>query len=115
MVEDNTTQRENILPNERAKALNLKSNLNSSLLEVELLTGRTHQIRGHLASIGHPLLGDVKYGGRRHDNSLYQALYSYKVIFCFDKNSPLARLNNLEFEIDKEKIWFVKQSDFETK
>ncbi len=57
-----------------------------SLLEVELLTGRTHQIRAHLASIGHPLLGDGKYGTNQQ-NKRYgvnkQALYSYSLSFDF--------------------------------
>lgn len=57
-----------------------------SLLEVELLTGRTHQIRAHMAYIGHPLLGDGKYGVNRI-NVKYgfkmQALYSYKLKFDF--------------------------------
>ena len=51
-----------------------------ALLEVELFTGRTHQIRAHLASIGHPLLGDGKYGINKEDRKMgykYQVLYSY--------------------------------------
>ena len=40
----------------------LISGLKYSLLELELITGKTHQIRSHLASIGHPVLGDPKYG-----------------------------------------------------
>ena len=51
-----------------------------SLVEVELLTGRTHQIRAHFAFIGHPLLGDGKYGTNELNKGTgfkYQALYSF--------------------------------------
>lgn len=66
----------------------LASNGKYTLLEVELITGKTHQIRAHLASIGHPLIGDYKYGRRELNNRLraefgleYQLLHAYRMIF----------------------------------
>ena len=57
-------------------------------LEVELITGKTHQIRAHLSSKGHPLLGDEKYGDRKWNNQFveyklpkWQLLHSYRVEF----------------------------------
>ncbi len=83
-----------------------------SLLEVNLLTGRTHQIRAHLAHIGHPLLGDGKYGVNREDKKLgykYQALCSYKLTFSFSSDADvLEYLNGKTFTVDD--IWF--RNDF---
>ncbi len=70
-----------------------------SLVEIELLTGRTHQIRAHLASIGHPLLNDGKYGSNH--GRYKQALYSYKLRFSFTTDSGiLDYLNGKTFEIN---------------
>ena len=84
----------------------------SALLEVELLTGRTHQIRAHMAHIGHPLLGDGKYGVNKDDRRegyRYQALYSYKIRFCFSgEETALESLNGKEFSIPKDEIYFTK-------
>ena len=80
----------------------LKSKGGLSLVEVELLTGRTHQIRAHFAYIGHPLAGDTKYGTNEMNKNLpykYQALYSYKIKFDFEKPSPLNYLKNKEFTV----------------
>ncbi len=62
-----------------------------SLLEIELLTGRTHQIRAQFASIGHPLLGDGKYAVNKADRAMgyaYQALCSYSLRFFPGKECP---------------------------
>ena len=82
-----------------------------SLVECDLITGRTHQIRAQFAAAGHPLLGDGKYGSER-DNRRYgrhgQALYSYKLIFRFTTDAgPLEALNGRTFQV--EDVEFVKE------
>lgn len=82
---------------------------NNSLCEVELVTGRTHQIRAYLSHIGLPILGDSKYGisgingGRKFP---YQALCAYKLRFEFEGNGDLNYLKGREFELTD--IWFLK-------
>ena len=92
----------------RTKYTVLKSNDHYSLLEVELLTGRTHQIRAHLASIGHPLLGDGKYGKNEQNKKCglkQQCLCSYRLQFDFTTNAgALSYLNGKSFEIKD--VWF---------
>ncbi len=83
-----------------------------SLLEVELLTGRTHQIRAHLAHIGHPLRGDGKYGINRTDRAegyKYQALWSYRLRFHdAEEKNLLSYLDGKEFSVPYDKIYFLK-------
>ncbi len=93
----------------------LKEKNGLSLLEVELITGKTHQIRAHLSSIGHPLLGDGKYGVNRDDRKAgysYQALYAYKLKMSFEKSgSEFDYLSGQSFTVDNSKIYFLKEFD----
>ena len=81
--------------------ITLASRNGLSLVECELITGRTHQIRAQFAHAGHPLLGDGKYGklDKRYDRN-YQALYSYKLTFCFTTDAgALEYLNGKSFQV----------------
>ena len=87
----------------------LASHQGLSLVECELVTGRTHQIRAQFAHAGHPLLGDGKYGklDKRFDRT-YQALYSYKLTFRFTTDAgALAYLNGKSFQVQK--VDFVEE------
>ena len=73
-----------------------------SVLDVELVTGRTHQIRAHLAHTGHPVIGDPKYcpeKTNRYFGKKYQLLRAYKVIFHI-ADGALAPLDGVKIEYD---------------
>lgn len=92
----------------------IKTTLKYSLVEVEIITGRTHQIRAHLAKAGFPIIGDVKYG-KRSVNQLVrqrfdlntQLLHAYKLAF-YQNQGPMSYLNGLtvtaEFPEDFDRI-----------
>lgn len=74
-----------------------------TLLEVELITGKSHQIRAHLASVGHPILGDYKYGDRKWNDKYraeygvaHQLLHAYKVVFP-QLEEPFTDISGREF------------------
>ena len=88
----------------------LQSKNNLSLLEIELITGRTHQIRAHMAAIGHPLLGEGKYS-KSNDKKIgfdKQALYSYSLKFDFKTDAGILNyLNGKRFTVDN--VWFADE------
>ena len=87
----------------------LKKNKDLSLVECELITGRTHQIRAQFAASGHPLLGDGKYGKAetKYDRK-YQALYSYRLTFSFTTDAGILEpLRGKSFQV--EDVDFVRE------
>ena len=90
----------------------LKQNGSLSLLEITLYTGRTHQIRAHLAHIGAQLLGDGKYGNtaaNKRYGVFRQALCAYRLVFDMPNDSFMSYLNMLDIHApvpDFEKKYF---------
>ena len=82
----------------KTKITTLKSQNQSSMLKIELFTGKTHQIRAHLAYLGHAIIGDGKYG-KNVDNKKFQQNRQKLACFClkFD-NVGIKGLNNKQFE-----------------
>lgn len=68
---------------------------NYSLVDIHLITGKSHQIRAQLAHLNHPLIGDVKYHGK--NMMKHQALYAYKLLFHLDDEN-FTYLNHLKIE-----------------
>lgn len=81
---------------------------NTSVIEINLLTGRTHQIRAHMNYIGFPLVGERKYTNSKFSNQTknkQQSLCAYKIEFNFTTNSKhLAYLNKKSFRLDNKTI-----------
>ena len=92
----------------------IKEKNNLSLVEVDLITGRTHQIRAHLAHIGHPLVGDGKYGSNKLNKSFgmtSQALCSYRLKFEFTTDAgELNYLNGRCFSVKR--VEFLEKLGF---
>lgn len=118
LIKDEKKNKVEVFAHERKGAKEIKTKYSVidekdglSLVEVELLTGRTHQIRAHFSSIGHPLLGDGKYGTNALNKALgykKQFLYSYRLKFAFTSDAGcLEYLNSKSFEIPD--VWFKRE------
>lgn len=87
----------------------IKTDDEFSLLEIELVTGKTHQIRAHLSHIGYPILGDEKYGNNainKKYNKRYQCLCAYKLVFHFENDEYLNYLDSVIVELEKDTLKF---------
>ena len=116
LIKNEKTNKVTVLRNEKQGAKKiltkysvLETNNNLTLCEVELLTGRTHQIRAHMSSIGCPILGDNKYGNKKLNQKYSlskQCLYSYKLAFDFTTDSGIfSYLDKKDFSTND--IWFM--------
>lgn len=89
----------------RTRYRTISSGNGASLVECELLTGRTHQIRAQFAAAGHPLIGDTQYGDpeiNKNFSSNFQQLYSYRVAFDFTADAGVLNyLKGKSFQVKK--------------
>lgn len=88
-----------------------------SILEIDLITGRTHQIRAHLSSIGHPIVGDIKYGDVKVNQYFKQKyrlesqfLHAHKI--CFNGLTSLNYLNGKEFVAKSPSIFNIIEKEW---
>lgn len=84
------------------KVLKSNQDKNISLLDITLETGRTHQIRAHMAHIGYPVLGDGKYGINQVNKKFHknaQCLTSYSISFSGLEDTALSYLNEKEIKL----------------
>ncbi len=107
VTENETQGSKKIITEYLALAYNKENDL--TLCEITLHTGRTHQIRAHMAHAGHPLLGEGKYADCRADRALgykYQALWSYSLSFG-KLSGALSYLSGKEFRASRANIPFL--------
>jgi 23S rRNA pseudouridine955/2504/2580 synthase len=84
---------------------------NVTLLEVQLFTGKTHQIRAHLASVGHPIIGDTKYGNAKINREYsklgvkYQLLHAHKLVFPKNDSIEFKNTSNMVLECEMPEIF----------
>lgn len=96
----------------------IKTINNMTLLEVKLITGKTHQIRAHLATINHPIIGDMKYGDKSANqmalskyNVRYQLLHSYRLEFPKNIEGTMKYLEYKKFIAPLPKYWPITMED----
>lgn len=88
----------------KTKVKTIKSGNETSVVKVELLTGKTHQIRAHLAFLGHPIVGDGKYG-REEDNKKFKQ--SRQKLACVSLKFDFVGIDSLNFKcFEKNPNWY---------